>query len=221
MFKFDTHVHTSEVSPCGHVGAVETVKLYLNAGYSGLCITDHYKGNIFDKLSCNSWEDKMNWYLQGYRLAKEYGAKNGFDVLIAPELTLDGSTNDLLLFGATEEFLFDYPELYKYDIGKLKGIAQKKDILIFQAHPFRPRMTREDKSNIDGVEVVNGNPRHDSQNDLALEFALQSNLLVSGGSDCHQTEDVGKSGIITKSKIKNNRDLLKALRSGCIEVIQA
>ena len=42
QFKLDIHVHTSETSSCGQVSAQEAVRLYEQAGYDGIIITDHY-----------------------------------------------------------------------------------------------------------------------------------------------------------------------------------
>ena len=39
--KLDLHVHTSEVSGCGKVPAAEMVRLYHEAGYDAIVITDH------------------------------------------------------------------------------------------------------------------------------------------------------------------------------------
>lgn len=46
-YLYDTHVHTSESSPCGRLNAQETVRLYSQAGFSGFCITDHYTRDFF------------------------------------------------------------------------------------------------------------------------------------------------------------------------------
>ena len=37
-YRYDTHVHTCEVSPCGKVPAEEMVRLYREAGYQGIII---------------------------------------------------------------------------------------------------------------------------------------------------------------------------------------
>jgi len=50
IYKYDTHVHTKEVSPCGKVPAIEVVKLYKDAGYHGIVITDHYCDSFFESL---------------------------------------------------------------------------------------------------------------------------------------------------------------------------
>lgn len=42
MAKFEMHVHTAECDMVAQVGAAEIVKLYHDAGYDGMVITDHY-----------------------------------------------------------------------------------------------------------------------------------------------------------------------------------
>ena len=218
MFKFDTHIHTAETSPCAKLTAVETVRLYQEAGFSGLCITDHYSKNLLASFSSTSWKDAVDRYLVGYRNAKEYGDKKGIDILLGAEILLDGTRNDYLLFGLTEEILYNFPHLYSYKIEDLKKFAENHNLLLFQAHPFRHYIVLENPLNIHGVEVVNGNPRHNSSNDLALAFALENKLLMSGGSDCHEIEDIGRSGILTDVRIKDEKTFIEVLKSGNLTV---
>ena len=49
LYYYDLHVHTSNVSPCAHVKAEEVVRLYAQAGYKGIVITDHYSEKYFRK----------------------------------------------------------------------------------------------------------------------------------------------------------------------------
>ncbi|MGI6707422.1 MAG: hypothetical protein ACOX6S_14745 [Clostridia bacterium] len=70
LYKYDTHVHTAETSRCGKVDAVEVVRLYKEAGYDGIFITDHYNKDFFEALNGKSWKEKMDQYLRGYRLAR-------------------------------------------------------------------------------------------------------------------------------------------------------
>ncbi len=42
LFKYETHTHTSEVSKCSRITAVELVRFYKRCGFSGICITDHF-----------------------------------------------------------------------------------------------------------------------------------------------------------------------------------
>ncbi len=219
MFRFDTHVHTSEVSPCGQISAEDTVKFYVCAGFSGICITDHYYRKSFDTWNSRDWNDTAEKYLSGYRAARKAGARKNLDVLLGAEIMFDGSPNEYLLYGVTEEFILRNPRLYEYPMKDFWALAKKNDILIYQAHPFRKNLTREDPRFLDGVEVINGNLRHESHNEQALEFARVRELPGLGGSDCHKPEDVGKSGIITKERIRDMDALKAVLRAGAYEMI--
>jgi predicted metal-dependent phosphoesterase TrpH len=64
-----------------------------------------------------------------------------------------------------------------------------------------------------GIEVLNTHPRHDSRNDIALAWAEKYDLHKIAGSDCHQTEDVGSSAILTDYPVKNMNDLVYVLKN--------
>lgn len=213
MYKYDTHVHTREVSPCGHVKAREVVQLYKEMGYDGIIITDHYYDDFFQSLGKISWEDKIETYLDGYKKAVEEGNKIGITVLLGIELRFTENYNDYLLYGMTEEFLKENPELYTLGLKEFSRLIEKQDILLFQAHPYRKGMEVADPQYIHGIEVFNGNPRHDSKNHKALSFARKNSLLMSSGSDFHQVEDVAKGGILVSEKITNVKELVKAMRN--------
>jgi predicted metal-dependent phosphoesterase TrpH len=201
MYKYDTHVHTSEVSPCGKVEAAEIVRLYKQEGYSGIVITDHYYDGFFNKSLGENWNNRLELYLKGYRNALEEGLKIGLDVLLGIELRFEGSPNDYLIYGITEKFLLDYPELYKFNPKEFKKLTDKMGLLIYQAHPYRKNCTPASPDLLHGVEVYNGHPRHDSRNDLALKFGKDNNLKSLSGSDFHQRPDLARGGILVKEKI--------------------
>lgn len=219
MYRFDTHVHTSETSPCGNVSAKDTIRLYQDAGYSGVCITDHLYERYFNRLNAPSWENAVDCYLKGYKKAKDAGNRLEVDVLLGAEIQLTGSPNEYLLYGITEEFLYKHPYLYTYTIDKLRTVTSEFGILIFQAHPFRPNLTRANPRYLDGMEVVNGNPRHNSHNDLAMKYANENSLAISAGSDCHEIGDVGRGGIITAARITTLNDLKVILMNGKFQIV--
>jgi predicted metal-dependent phosphoesterase TrpH len=222
MYKFDTHVHTSETSECGQIAAKDAIKLYKEAGYTGIVITDHYYKNLFENFREETWEDKINRYLRGYKRAVEEGANLGLTVLLGMEIRFTENPSDYLVFGITEEFLIQNPELYKLGIKGFKKLIEKEDILIFQAHPYRPGMVVAEPQDLHGVEVYNGNPRHNSMNSKANQFAIENGLLMSSGSDFHQTDDLARGGMIFAEEIKTSEELVVALRDNAfIELISS
>jgi len=62
------------------------------------------------------------------------------------------------------------------------------------------------------MEVHNGNPRHDSGNDRAYNYAKSNGLMMSSGSDSHQTGDVGRGGIILPGDIDSMDELIRWYR---------
>ena len=48
MYKYELHAHTAECDLAARVGARDMVRLYKEAGYDGIVITDHYFQTFFD-----------------------------------------------------------------------------------------------------------------------------------------------------------------------------
>ena len=195
-FIIDTHVHTSEVSSCGKVPACEVVKLYADKKYNALIITDHYYRDYFESLGSISWKEKIDIYLTGFRKAKSKGGKLGLEILLGIELRFDQGPNDYLVYGMDENFLYNNPELYKMTPSEFYRFKKDKGLAVYQAHPFRANMTAEKPENLDGIEVLNGNPRHNSFNKSAYAYASVNKLRMLSGSDFHQPQDLALGGLI-------------------------
>ncbi len=219
MFKYDTHVHTSETSRCGRVPARETVRLYRDAGYDGIIITDHFCTPFFDSIS-GDWKSKVDQYLDGYRKALDEGNKSGLKVFLGMEILFDENLNDYLIYGFEESFLYENPGLCSLGLKKFSDFIKGTQIKIVQAHPFRRYITPADPSLLHGVEVYNGNPRHDSQNHLALQLANRHKLSKTSGSDFHQTEDIARGGMESQYPLKNMGDFIKLLNDGSFRLIE-
>ena len=220
MFKYDVHVHTSETSSCGKVPAVQVVRMYKDAGYKGIIITDHFFNGFFDSLGSISWESKIDSFLCGYKSAKSEGDKVGLTVILGMEMRFNNSPNDYLVYGTDETLLKNNSEIYKFGLEKFKTFAKDNGLLIYQAHPYRPNITAASPKLLDGVEVYNGNPRHNSHNNSALEFACHNGLKMLSGSDFHQVEDLARGGIILEQKVHNMDELLAVLKSQAYELIK-
>lgn len=202
MIRYETHLHTSETSPCGRVPAVDAVRIYKRAGYTGIVVTDHYFRDFFEDQHFKSWAAKIARYLEGYHNALEEGARLGLDVHLGMEIRFDENANDYLVYGFDEDFLRRNKKLYRLGLESFRKLTAGSGIVIVQAHPFRPHMIPADPSLLDGIEVYNGNPRHDSSNHLALEYAQQNGLKMLSGSDFHQTQDAARGGITVAERIE-------------------
>ena len=218
MFKYDIHVHTSETSGCGKVSAAETVKRYIAAGYDGICITDHYSPRFFNKQS-GTWRERADAFLRGYRAAKEIG---GLDVILGAEFRFSEERyghNDYLLYGITEEIIYACPELCRLSFPELRRLCDRYGLLIIQAHPLREENRIEELPLLDGLEVYNAHPGHDSRNEEVQAFAEGKKLIRTSSSDSHEIHHIGRSGILTASRIKDAAELVRVLKSGSYQLI--
>ncbi len=199
--RFDTHVHTSETSICGQIPGAEVSRLYKKAGYSGIVITDHFHSYFFDRFPDLSWPEKTACYLSGYHAALEEGNRIGLTVLLGMELRFPDHECDFLVYGFDETFLLENENLYGMGLEKFFQLTREKDILVFQAHPFRDGQVRANPKFLDGVEVFNGHPGHNARNHLAEDFAREHSLRRIAGSDAHFTSGIGTSGIVTRKPL--------------------
>jgi predicted metal-dependent phosphoesterase TrpH len=212
IYKYDTHVHTDETSICGKVKAAELVHLYKDCGYCGIVITDHYYKGYFNSLSDDKWEEKILKYLNGYKNALSEGQKIGLIVILGMEIRFNDSPNDYLIYGFDESFLKENKELYNLTLKEFRELTKDKGIMIYQAHPFRNGLSRVGIEFVDGIEVYNGNPRHDSYNDLAYSLAEEKKLKMLSGSDFHQVQDLARGGIVINELITDSEQLAKYLK---------
>ncbi len=216
QLKYDIHIHTSEVSCCGKVPAGEMVRMYSDAGYHGVVITDHYCANFFRQFVFKNWAFKIEQYLTGYYNALDEGIKLGIKVIPGMEITFQENPNDYLVYGFDENFLREHKELYKLGLRDFRKYVEGRGFIIAQAHPFRPFMTQAPPELLDGIEVFNGNPRHNSRNELALEYAEKNGLLKLSGSDFHQRQDLARGGILVPEEISNPLQLVDSMKNGKI-----
>ncbi|MBQ7542097.1 MAG: hypothetical protein IJT44_07390 [Clostridia bacterium] len=221
-YLYETHVHSSEVSRCGHVGAADVVRRYIDAGYNGLVLTDHINHSTFRNMPDAPWDEKVTHFLEGWRRACETAAAlcADFSVLLGAELRLDGADNDYLLFGVDAAFLRAHPDLMQMEFAQMADCVHDAGLLLVQAHPFREDMTIVDWKKLDGVEAFNGNPGHESNNPIAEAWAERHGLLKTSGNDYHGDFGEKLGGIRTDEPIRDNAALLDALKSGRYELAQ-
>ncbi len=214
MYQYELHCHTAGVSKCAIVSPEEGARMYIEAGYSGVVVTNHFNKYTFEELfENNSWDQIIDYYLDGWRRFRD-AAGDRLTVLLGLEIRFDENWNDYLVYGVTEEFLRSHPKLLDMNIREFSALARQEGLLLYQAHPFRNDITVTDPSLLDGIESYNGHPHHNSRNDIATMWAEKYGLLQSSGSDFHDTDACAQGGILTREPIGSQEDLLNALRSG-------
>ena len=224
-FKTELHLHSAPVSACGKSYPEEIVQVYLEHGYDTIVLTNHFsrftfKNKRMGDLSALPWQEKVDYYMQGYRELKK-AAEGKINVIFGCELRSNIDENDYLIYGLDEKFLRDNEDLYDLPTPEVSARIRAAGFLFLQAHPFRDNMMMVNPQYLDGIEIFNGNPQQDSRNDIARIWADRFGLIGTSGSDYHRTvEGAFAGGILTDEPITSNEQLLEILRSGNFEMIK-
>lgn len=221
MFKTETHLHVSEISPCSKLSAREMIELYAEAGYSTVFVSDHLKSTFFNKHPELSWQECVDKFFYGYDMAKKAGEELGVNVLISAELTYDYSPNHYLLYGFDKFFFYGLPNLFTMPKEDFYKYAKAHGVTVVQAHPYRDGKNTPDSPDIiDAIEAHNANPRHDNFSEKCFAYAGTHGLPTTGGSDSHRLEDIALGGVITDVEITTPEQYVELLMAGKLEIIK-
>lgn len=222
MEKFEMHCHTRENDIVVTLDAPEIVEMYHSIGYNGMVITNHFFDLSLewykDVLEGASHRQIIDYYLRGYRAAKQKGDELSMNILMGIELRFDGTINDYLVYGIDEDFLYDSPLLNTLTLDSFLEILPE-DAIVYQAHPFRNNMTVTDPKKLYGVEVYNGGT-NDERNRFADIWADEYSLRKISGSDYHRPEHLGKGGVIFENSIGDIHSLVDELKAGRYTLIK-
>jgi hypothetical protein len=210
-FRYEMHAHTNDVSICAQVTPQCLVEEYIQKGYTGVVLTNHMNQYTFLRRRFQSWEEKVDYFLAGYHHTRQ-AAGDRLQVLLGMELTFYDCANDYLVYGFEENFLYEHGDLMAMDLESFSRLAHQHGAVIYQAHPFRTGMTISDPALLDGMEVHNGNPSHDSRNDIAAIWAKKFGLSMVSGSDYHVSRCGGQGGILVPEKAKDIHHLVSMLQ---------
>ena len=221
MIKIETHLHPCHSSACGQMTARQIVDAYVEAGYSGLILTDHYNRDTFRFLNVDTTAtgNHLAAFLTGYRELARIGEKRGLKIYRGAEVRFDGSWNDYLLYGYSDALLEDPEAVFTMGVERFYELVKADGALLIHAHPYRNGGIPTTAAALDGVEVINTNIHQNNRNEMALAFARQHGLLETSGSDCHYPLHVGKGGILVDRLPENDAELVTLLRSRKYELI--
>ena len=217
-YRYDPHTHTSEVSACGWMDAAHVVDLYHRAGYQGLVVTDHLHESYINSLdSRDDWQRCVDKYISGFKNSLKRGRELDMDIIFGAEIRFPENDRDYLLFGIDEDFLRRNPYLYRMSIQSFFE-RFSNEILIIQAHPFRnfERLAEPiPVSCLHGLEVINCNPRHDSQNARAKALCDEiPGFIAICGSDTHRPGDEARASMVFNRRLRDSFELKDALEEG-------
>jgi len=194
----DLHTHSFPASQCSSVNVDDLIEEAKLIGLDGICLTDHN----------HVWNHKK---------IEDLRQRHGFLVLGGNEITTD--QGDVLVFGLDQDIqgIIGLEDLRKK--------VNEREGFIIAAHPFRGflmfgvgrlGLTPEEAKDraifqyVDAIEVMNGKVSID-ENRFASDVAKDLRFRKTGGSDAHETNEVGTYATFFQAGISNERDLIKAL----------
>ena len=212
---FDLHVHTNQGSPDSSLTPQEMVAEASRVGLTGIMVTEH-----------------VGWPRPDF----EAFARDQ-DVILVRALENYSPLGHIITLGLPEHVTG-----FTGGIETVKRLRQEVDRvggLMILAHPFRylfelpgvysQNILFEDVANIPStpeeaarhpifalvneIEVVNG-ANSEVENRFAQEVAHVLGRRGTGGSDAHSVNGLGKGSTLFQGDIRNERDLLDALRAG-------
>ncbi len=205
----ELHAHTSPVSPCADFSPAAVVDFYRKAGAHSIVITNH----LLRKQAEGDREAEAEAYLADYYAALEAGKRVGMNVILGVEIRFYENNNDYLVYGISPEDILPFIHLVPDGIENFYRKVKNGRNIILQAHPFRRGITPAPLSAIDGIEVYNLHPGHNSVMGFAAQYARAHDLTVSGGSDFHHQDHEAVCLMRTASPMRDSYDVAEALRS--------
>jgi hypothetical protein len=224
-FLYETHLHTSQVSACGASEGHEYIRGYLDRGYTGIMVTDHFfNGNtrINRRLP---WKEWVTRFCQGYEAARKAGERLGLDVFFGWEETFDG--DDYLIYGLDKGWLLEHPEAAHWTRREQYETVNQYGGCVVQAHPFRQHdyidCIHLSTGCVDAVEAANGGNLDRSYDALALAYAQRLGLPVTAGSDIHHVDQLQTDtiyGVYLDKKMTAITDYVTAIKTNTLAGIR-
>lgn len=216
-FKTELHTHSSPASICSDVPPEQIVEIYKSHGYDSIVLTNHFTHYGTYGEDC---ENYFNTFLDDYRRCREFGEKAGLNVIFGAEIRFSENSNDYLIYGICPDDMDKIKSLLPYGIDNFYREFKNDKNIIFQAHPFRDKMERANPESLDGIEVFNMHPNHNSRVAIAANYARENGLIATCGTDFHHIGQECLSAIYTKEKIIDSYQLAQIIKS-CDFIMEA
>ncbi|MDR2630456.1 MAG: PHP domain-containing protein [Spirochaetaceae bacterium] len=220
-FLYETHLHTSQASACGESEGHEYIRAYLNRGYTGIIVTDHFfNGNT--RINRNlPWKEWVTRFCRGYEDARNAGERLGLDVFFGWEETFEG--DDYLIYGLDKEWLLEHPEAAHWSRREQYETVGLYGGCVVQAHPFRQHYYIDcvhlSTGCVDAVEAANGGNHDRSYDALAMAYARRLGLPATAGSDIHHIDQIQTEtlyGVYLDKKMTTIQDYVRAIKTNTL-----
>lgn len=213
MIKLETHCHTGG-SDCADCEIEIIVNKYVDAGYKGVVITNHYQGKYFDNYKGESEKEKKEYLISLYYEAKKAFNKHGIKTFFGLEVLANNPIDmhaEYTLFGVDDKFIMDNKPLYMLNQEELFSLCDKSGIFMYKTHPFRTREFIGEPKFMHGAEAFNGHYHHTNNNDLAEKFCEEYDLIKMSGTDFHHADQPITAGIELSENINTDKQLVECV----------
>lgn len=213
-YRIELHAHTKPASPCSEILPEELVQTYHELGYDGVVITNHFCSWIYRGMTS---EEALDAYFKDYEDACHAAEKCGLKVYLGAEVRFDDYANDYLIYGVDKEIMSVCYDYFEKGIEAYRREVKLENSVFIQAHPFRPDMVRVEPELLDGIEVFNMHPGHNSGVGLAAKYAKEKGFgIITAGSDYHHKNrnHEGVSALRVRHMPKDGFELAELLKSG-------
>jgi len=188
--KLDLHIH-SVYSSDSFNSIYDINRRIKEQGFDGYALADH---------------DTINGLDEAYE-------KSG-DIVFVPAMEISARRAHVLAFDPTEVVP---PGL---SLAETVDLIRDQGAMAILAHPYGlprswPQMDQVEAANLDGIEVANSAQfPYEFICDLNQKLADRLGLPVTGGSDSHIPETIGRAYTIIESESTGFLDVLKAIKLG-------
>lgn len=208
-YKTELHCHTSGVSKCSQITPTEMITSYKAEGYSGIVVTNHFYPWQPTKAGYKKYVDD---YIREYEILCEKGEVHGIRVYLGMEIRFEENANDYLVYGIDTDFIRNSVSQKMKTLSDFVSEAKNDRNLILQAHPFRTGMQLMPPELLDGMEVYNMHPNHNSRIGFAAKYAEEICGVFTCGTDFHHTGQSALSALLTKEIPKDSYDVVNYIK---------
>lgn len=208
--KIELHCHSAGISKCSQISIPEMITTYKFEGYSGLVITNHFYPWQPSRLGYKKYVDE---YIKEYQTLAEKGEAHGIKVYLGMEIRFEENENDYLVYGIDEDFIRTAISQKMKTLADFVSVAKNDRNLILQAHPFRTGMKLMPNELLDGIEVYNLHPNHNSRVGFAAKYAEEIHGVFTCGTDFHHTGQGALSALLTRELPKDSFDIVNCIKN--------
>ena len=211
-YRIELHAHTKPVSPCSEIPPADLVQAYIDQGFHGVVITNHFN---LEYLLGLPKEEALDYYLSGYEEARKAAAGTGLQVLLGTEVRFNEHPNEFMIYGVDRQILSECYDYLEKGLAAYRNDVKLPDSVLIQAHPFRDRMLRREPELMDGIEVFNMHPGHNSRVAQAARLAASiPGCIKTVGTDFHHPGHEGLCALRVRQMPRDSFDIAAILRSG-------